>query len=231
MFSHGSIQIAGIRNVQEAKLLEDLHVQYLGFPLVLDFHDEDCTVDEARKIISELKKATVPVLITYLTQPMDILALCSFLHLKVVQLHAPTHIQTLLELKRLDPELVLIKSLIVGQDQSALFAQAKESTTHVDAFLTDTYDSRTGATGATGQTHDWQISRDLVKSFQTPLILAGGLNPENVADAIRAVQPMGVDCHTGVEGNDGYKDPDRVLKFIHEAETAFKLKEKIILPE
>ena len=87
--------------------------------------------------------------------------------------------------------------------------------------LTDTFDPVSGASGATGQVHDWAISRQIVVLSPKPVILAGGLNPENVASAIDAVRPAGVDVHTGLEGPDGRKRSDLTARFVAAARTAF----------
>jgi phosphoribosylanthranilate isomerase len=92
----------------------------------------------------------------------------------------------------------------------------------VDAFITDTYDPATGADGATGMTHDWSLSRALVTRSDRPVILAGGLTPDNVRAAILAVGPAGVDVHTGVEGPDGRKDAARVRRFVAAARAGFR---------
>jgi phosphoribosylanthranilate isomerase len=88
----------------------------------------------------------------------------------------------------------------------------------VDAFITDTYDPRTGRRGATGLTHDWSISATLVQLLDRPLWLAGGLTADNVADGVRATRPAGVDAHTGVEDpRTGRKDPARMRAFVANA--------------
>ena len=84
----------------------------------------------------------------------------------------------------------------------------------VDAYITDTHDPSTGADGATGKTHDWRISRELVKISPKPVILAGGLNPGNIQAAIAEVQPAGVDVHTGVEDDSGRKSSEKVAAFV-----------------
>ena len=86
-----------------------------------------------------------------------------------------------------------------------------------DGFLTDTYVPGTGAAGAIGRTHDWALSRRLVELSPRPLILAGGLTPANVREAVAVVQPAGVDAHTGVEDASGRKDRAKLLAFVAEA--------------
>ncbi len=81
-----------------------------------------------------------------------------------------------------------------------------------DRFLLDSYDAKT--IGGTGVTCDWDKARMLVKSLDTPILLAGGLTPENVADAIKRVNPWGVDVSSGVEIEPGVKDLAKVEAFI-----------------
>jgi phosphoribosylanthranilate isomerase len=223
MFEQGLIQIAGIHDQEESSLLEDLGVTWLGFPLVLDVHPEDCTLNEAKSIISGLKRGTNAVLITYETRPKNIIDLCCFLGIHVVQLHAPIHPEALKEIRHFAPKLHIIKSLIIRSDVEEVMQEAHLCIPYVDAFLTDTYDPESGASGATGKTHDWSISRALADNLPLPLILAGGLTFDNVFDSIQQVQPLGVDCHTGVEGPDGRKDPLLVKAFLENASRAYNL--------
>jgi phosphoribosylanthranilate isomerase len=81
------------------------------------------------------------------------------------------------------------------------------------AYLVDAYCP--GAYGGTGQTADWSLARSLAEAY--PLLLAGGLTPDNVAEAIHQVQPWGVDVASGVEESPGCKDPARLAAFIKAA--------------
>jgi len=80
-----------------------------------------------------------------------------------------------------------------------------------------------GFIGGTGRTHDWRLSREIVKRISKPVILAGGLNPYNVAAAIRAVRPSGVDAATSLDapGSMGRKDLQAVRAFIEAARRAW----------
>ncbi|MCK5741754.1 MAG: phosphoribosylanthranilate isomerase, partial [Chlorobi bacterium] len=78
-----------------------------------------------------------------------------------------------------------------------------------------------GASGATGKTHDLNISAEIVRLSSLPVILAGGLTKDNVKSAIIKVRPRGVDSHTGVEGADGIKDRELIRSFLSEAASGF----------
>ena len=80
---------------------------------------------------------------------------------------------------------------------------------HTDYHLLDSYTA--GVPGGTGETFSWEIAR--THRGKTPLILSGGLTPENVADAIEAVRPFAVDVASGVELAPGRKDPDKLVAF------------------
>lgn len=87
------------------------------------------------------------------------------------------------------------------------------SSTDSPAWLVDAY--HPSAYGGTGQKADWRLARRLAES--TPILLAGGLTPENVGEAIRQAQPWGVDVASGVESAPGVKDPARIRAFIQAA--------------
>jgi phosphoribosylanthranilate isomerase len=217
------IQIAGIIDREEAQLLLNAGVDWLGFPLRLPLHREDISEEDAAKIIATLKPPAVGVLISYLNRAENILDLCRKLGTIRVQLHGDISISQLQKLKTSAPELFVIKSLIVrGDNFPQLAEQVSRFGNIVDAFITDTHDPATGADGATGKTHDWNISRRLVEISSRPLILAGGLTPQNVRRAILQVRPAGVDAHTGVENAAGRKDPARVEKFVAETRAGFE---------
>ncbi|TFH42134.1 MAG: phosphoribosylanthranilate isomerase [Lysobacterales bacterium] len=224
MLAENLVQIAGILDEVEAEMLQRCGVKYLGFPLRLAIHREDISEEGAAQIMRGLQLPVFGVLITYLDDAREIAALCASSGARIVQLHADIGLEKLARLKKFAPELLIIKSLVVGlHPEDALETMVEECSPLVDAFITDTYDAITGASGATGRTHDWRISRRLVEMSQRPVILAGGLNPENVRQAILEVKPFGVDSHTGVEDASGRKCREKVEKFLSEAESGFRL--------
>lgn len=224
MLTRHLVQIAGIHDEAEAQLLQRCGVKYLGFPLRLPVNQEDISEQRASTIISRLRPPVFAVVITYLDKAEDIAEFCTALGARIVQLHGDIDAGELRRLKRMAPGLLVIKSLIVGlHTQGALESSVATLSSYVDAFITDSYDPASGATGATGKTHDWTISRRLVDLSPRPVILAGGLEPDNVRRAILEVRPAGVDAHTGVEDDSGRKSSDKVSAFVAEAEAGFCL--------
>lgn len=216
------VQVAGIIDAEEACMLLDCGVDWLGFPLGLDVHDEDLTEVDASRIIGDLHIEERAVLITYLDTPHDIIALCESLAVRSVQLHGDIAPASLRRLREAVPGLRIIKSIVVGVDPPAVYAErARKWMPWVDAFITDTHDPATGAMGATGKTHDWDVSRSLAASCGRPLILAGGLGPDNVESGIGQVRPFGVDAHTRLEDGSGRKDRILVESFVRAARRGF----------
>jgi phosphoribosylanthranilate isomerase len=91
---------------------------------------------------------------------------------------------------------------------------------YAERFVLDTYHPT--LLGGTGHTQDWLRAREVCARAPRPILLAGGLNPENVADAIRTARPAGVDVSSGVEAAPGRKDPAKVRAFIRNAKTALE---------
>ncbi|MBN2068212.1 MAG: phosphoribosylanthranilate isomerase [Opitutales bacterium] len=219
----GSVQIAGIHDLDEANLVKEAGADFLGFPLRLPVNSVDLTESKAKTVISQI--GIPSVLITYQKKASEVIELCQFMECPNIQLHGLIALSELHWLRENAPDLTIIKSIIVRADLASIDPLKDEiamQAPYVDAFILDSHNPQNGADGATGLTHDWSISRELVAYSTKPVILAGGLTPENVATAIAQVKPAAVDTHTGVEGRDLRKDADKVKLFVEEARKALK---------
>lgn len=222
------IQVAGVHDLEEAQLIVKANVGYLGLPLRLPVHQEDISETDAKNLVKTINPSIKPVLITYLNKAKEINDLLKELDINIVQLHGEISQKELAKLKQLYPDLWIIKSLIVGKHSLLELKNTIESLSeHIDMFITDTFDPETGACGATGRLHDWSVSKELVKVSPKPVILAGGLTPENVYEAIIFVKPAGVDVHTGVEDGNGRKDFKKLILFVKEVIKAYQKLEYI----
>jgi phosphoribosylanthranilate isomerase len=114
-----------------------------------------------------------------------------------------------------------MRSIPVFGEESIAIARSYEGV--ADFLLLDSYRSEDKQIGALGVTHDWNISRRIVDVTRVPIVLAGGLGPDNVAEAIRTVRPAGVDSKTRTDQDGSHaKNLERVRRF-HEAARAAPL--------
>lgn len=207
------IKICGIRSAADARLAERLGAHAVGV-LVGRVHASADFVEpaEADRIARGVGPFVVPVLVTHTEEADALVRLAGAVACPVVQVHSDLDRAALGELRRrLAPRKIIGKVSV--EDETAL-ERARDIAPSVDAIVLDSRDRSTNRVGGTGHVHDWSISARIVAVSDVPVILAGGLTPENVAEAIRVVRPWGVDVNSGVKGSDGRKDEDRVRRFI-----------------
>jgi phosphoribosylanthranilate isomerase len=135
-----------------------------------------------------------------------------------VQLVDTVEAAELRALRRQHPDVALMQVIHVRDHAS--IDEAAAAAPFVDAILLDSGNPTAAVKelGGTGRVHDWAVSQRLRERVPAPVMLAGGLRVENVADAIRAVRPFGVDVCSGVR-TDGRLDPGKVTAFIAAART------------
>ena len=122
-------------------------------------------------------------------------------------------------LKRAIGTYPIMRSVPVTGPESLGVARSYEGI--VDFVLLDSYSVNDRQIGALGVTHDWNISRQIARSLTTPVVLAGGLGPDNVAEAIRVVRPAGVDAKTKTDKAETHaKDLEKVRAFVAAAKSA-----------
>lgn len=177
----------------------------------------DVPVDTPREIDPEraarLAASTPPFVAATLVTMVDTVADTADLAERVrpdaLQVHAadPADVATLAG----DARASVIAAVDLAADLPA-YAEA------ADALLLDSTDG-SGA-GGTGRTHDWERSRAAVANLDCPVVLAGGLTPENVGEAVRTVRPYAVDVASGIESTPGEKDTERMRAFVAAARGA-----------
>ncbi|MDU9376342.1 N-(5'-phosphoribosyl)anthranilate isomerase [Methanocorpusculaceae archaeon Sp1] len=170
---------------------------------------------EAASMIATLPPFIEPVAVTHLQKPTDLIRIARESHCTTLQIQDMVSLEDIAEVREALPYLRIIKAVHV-MDASAVDA-AKYFAETADAILLDT---RTAdRIGGTGIVHDWGISAKIVEESRVPVILAGGLTPENVAEAVHRVRPYAVDVHSGVK-KDGVRNAARTLAFVANARTA-----------
>ena len=214
------IKICGLRTEHEARAAVAAGATMLGMLVGLTHLAEDeASEAEARHLVSTLGPGPTMVLVTHLLDPAAIAALAARIGVSTIQVHGDVPPDGLRTLRALAPDARLIKAIHVTGPDAVVRAQAFAPL--ADALLLDSRDA--DRLGGTGQTHDWTISRRIVDAVApVPVILAGGLTPDNVATAIATVRPAGVDVNSGVEDSTGAKDPARMRAFIGASQAAFR---------
>jgi phosphoribosylanthranilate isomerase len=199
------VKICGITNAADALAAIDAGANLLGF----NFYEKSprhITETEAAKIRLRLPKKVQAVGIFVNAPQAGVAALCKSLKLDAAQLHGDESPETVAELAR---KLTVWKAFRVEPD---FRLETLDEYPGVSAFLFDA--AHTGQYGGTGRTTDWDVARRAALGHR--IILAGGLNLENVAAAVRIVRPYAVDVASGVESKPGKKDHGRMREFIEE---------------
>jgi phosphoribosylanthranilate isomerase len=198
------IKFCGITSVPDAELAVVNGAWAIGLILWPE-SKRACDPGEGIRISNAVRRK-VEVAGVFVNQSLDeIAALVDMLALSIVQLHGEEGPAFATEVRRRTGAKV-IKAQSIRLASDVLAVQAFHA---VDYHLLDTY--REGQRGGTGETFDWRmLSR---RSTDVPLILSGGLNPENVAEAIAAADPFAVDVASGVELSPGVKDPIKMKAF------------------
>jgi phosphoribosylanthranilate isomerase len=206
------VKICGITSGEDARYAVEAGAEMLGFNFYMG-SPRYISPDEAGKIIASIGPTTTCVGVFVNEAEENIIATASKCGLHAIQLHGDEDAATLTSL-RSRTGIELIKAIRVRQDQEIDSDQFMSAT----AILVDTYSEK--SFGGTGKHFDWNLAYNLFFSASKPIILAGGLTPENVGEAIRTVRPSAVDVASGVESSPGKKDPKKVEEFIRNAKNA-----------
>ncbi|MDF2955397.1 phosphoribosylanthranilate isomerase [Candidatus Alkanophaga liquidiphilum] len=226
------VKICGLTNVEDAVTAAALGADALGAVLV-EASPRFVTAERARGMFSEVRgellgrglKMPAFVVVTVAERPEDVLKLEAELKgtgVMCVQLHGEEPPSLVRALKKQGLKLRIIKKVGVGganADADELIRSAAAyDAAGADAILLDT---QAETLGGSGRAHDWRLSRAVTFALQgrAKVILAGGLNPENVEAAVKTVRPFGVDVSSGVELRKGKKDSEKVKRFIERAKS------------
>ena len=200
------VKICGITNFEDALHAAACGADALGF--VFYAKSPRCIEPErVREIVAALPPFVASVGLFVNERPERITQIAEFCGLGLVQLHGDEPPKDCLI-----PGRRVVKALRVRDAQSL----ERAADYVVAGLLLDAWTP--GAYGGTGQTFNWQLAASVARV--RPVILAGGLTQENVAEAVRSVRPYAVDVSSGVETAPGRKDPQKVAAFISNAKAA-----------
>jgi len=207
------VKMCGTTSVSDALAAVSFGVDALGF-IFVDNSPRNIVPEKAAEIIRTLPPFVDRVGV-FVDAPLAVIVRTASTGLSYIQLHGNESPRYCAELRQMLPFCRIIKAFRVGAESCS--SSFSPYVSCVDGFLLDTYVK--GAAGGTGRIFDWSIINRL--QLQRPLILAGGLGPENIVAAIEAVRPYGVDINSGVELKPGVKDHARLQILLQKvAETA-----------
>jgi len=210
------VQVYGITTTEDAAEVDRLRPDSVGVVLDEGVPTWDSVdADTARAIVTAVPHVRV-VALSLSTDPDRILATFKTIGPDIVHLARADAIDdaTLQRIRaKIEPAQLMLTVPVDGPDAIDVARRLSEVG---DCLLLDTKHPDTGVVGASGHTHDWSVSADIVNTLDIPVVLAGGLGPENVRDAISAVRPFGVDSETrtSLESDRRRKDIAKVESFI-----------------
>ncbi|MFZ1007423.1 MAG: phosphoribosylanthranilate isomerase [Candidatus Sulfotelmatobacter sp.] len=218
------VKICGITNLEDALVAVEAGADAVGF-VFYEKSPRNIGVEAAREIIEKLPKGVEKVGVFVDLEAQGIREIVVKAGLTAVQLHGKSSLDSVLVDSRPAIESVKVAKLIATIPDYALHhgtgvALSERVREKAFAILIDAQVN--GESGGTGTKFDWEASRDMVQmlGFVVPVIVAGGLTPGDVAEAMRTFQPFGVDVVSGVEAKPGKKDPEKVRAFVRAVQDA-----------
>ena len=211
------VKICGVRRQEDALLAAELGADAIGL-LVGQKHNslDFISATVAGEIARALPPSMDAVLVTHLKEIDQLERLLQQSEITTIQLHSEIAPSSVERLRHRLPGVKIFKSINVISADSVAYPDAFKKL--VDGFVLDSINLATNQVGGTGKTDDWSVSRQIVMRYpEVPIILAGGLNSENVRSAIERVRPFGVDVNSGTKAADGFKDPRKMEAFIVQA--------------
>ena len=206
------VKICGITRKEDLDVAAAAGADAVGFVVGVASSPRNLSLSEAERLIRQVPPFVKSVLVT-VPRSIDDFAAYEKLNPDVIQIHGENlHAAASVRLKLSNTLLIGAVSAQLANDLDAVSRAAKL----FDAVLLDSFAD--GRYGGTGVVHDWELSKRVKQTIQPkPLILAGGLNPENVAEAVRTVEPYAVDVSSGVEQQPGIKSHQKIVEFIKNA--------------
>ncbi len=215
------VKICGVRTDADLRVAVKAGADAIGL-LVGQVHasPDFILTSTASRLAALLPPYVTPVIVTHLTEPASIMELVMQTGVTTVQLHggsSPEEAALLRDMMPLNGKLIL--SVNLSPDSHSL--DYRDYLKTVDAILLDSCDRAHDKVGGTGVVCDWGQCAQIVKDCPLPVVLAGGLNPDNVSAAISKVRPFAVDANSGLRGSDGGRSLPLCSAFVRNALGAF----------
>ena len=214
-----AVKICCIASIGEARMAVEHGATALGFVSRMPSGPGPIEESLIASIVPHVPPGIATFLLTCETAAAPIIAQQRRTGVNTLQLVDEVERGTYALLRDALPGISIVQVIHVTDEQSV--ENAVTASAEVDALLLDSGNPRLAVKelGGTGRVHDWKLSREIRARVGVPVYLAGGLNPGNVSEAIRAVEPFGVDICSGVR-TDGGLDPEKLAAFTSAARSA-----------
>lgn len=209
-------KICGIRDAGARDVAVAAGADAVGFVVEIPRSKRSIGREKARGLIEGLPPFVSSVIVVEPESVAEAANLALDTGTDVIQVNDSLSFEDMATLKKMVP----MRLVATVAAKPGILDHARRMAEVADAILLDSLEE--GKLGGTGTVHDWNLSADLVRQVDLPVILAGGLKPENVAAAIKTVRPYAVDVSSGVE-TDGEKDPKKIEAFLREVKSCPQL--------
>jgi phosphoribosylanthranilate isomerase len=204
------VKICGLTREQDVAAAVAAGADAVGFIVGFEYSPRNITIARAGELIRKVPPFVDSVLVTTSDLVSRLPSEVKLARPDVIQLYGdssdPGEVRERFGVRLIRPYQLVTPDL----------EKARREAKGFDALLTDTY--KKGRQGGTGETSDWALCQSIRSAIAPlPMVLSGGLNPENVAEAVRTVGPYAVDASSGVEGSPGLKDAGKVRDFVARA--------------
>ncbi|WP_455279247.1 phosphoribosylanthranilate isomerase [[Eubacterium] cellulosolvens] len=207
------VKICGITRYEDLTVAIDAGADLIGFIVGVTSSKRNLDLAKAKELISKVHNDVSSVAVTVFRKKEELTRICDELQADYLQIHGDYH-RILKSFPETLPKKRMIGAINGRNPDASEFALRISDMFH--AILLDT--STNDGLGGTGIIHDWNLSREIRDAiYPNRLILAGGLTPENVEDAIEKVRPYCVDVSTGIEKKPGIKDHKKIFDFVSRA--------------
>ncbi len=206
MMARVRVKICGIRRVEDLRAAVEEGADAVGMVVGFPSSPRNLSLSQAAEIRRGVPVFVDAVLVVRADGREEFRRVVEELEPDAIQLYGQL---SLAEARDLATGCRIIKPVKAGTEPSGLDLSL------ADAILLDSHSE--SLPGGTGRTHDWYAARRLREQISLPLVLAGGLNPSNVSEAVRVVEPYAVDVSSGVESSPGVKSRELIRAFIRAA--------------
>lgn len=210
------VQIYEVQTPEEGIAVARLRVDHVGVLIGDGVFPRELPTDRAAAIFAVLPPSAKRVALSLSPDPAEVAHVIEQTRPDIIHVGAAVElfsVRDTLTLKAAFPGVLIMRAIPIVDETS--IQTAREYRQAADILLLDSHDPGDRQIGGLGRVHDWSISRRIADEVGLPVILAGGLDADNVAAAIAAVRPAGVDSKTKTDREDGSgKDLDKVRRFV-----------------